>query len=147
MAIGLERQEERDPGFTLIELLVVIIIIGILATIAIPIFLNQRKKGYDAAAKSDLRNLSSFEEIYLNDFNSYGSMTELQTKEPKVGVSSGVTLTIEHIDGLTGYCLSAVHSAGNGTWYYDSQGGGLQPKGSTGCPVTTTGPSGGSLVG
>ena len=42
--------EERDEGFTLIELLVVIIIIGILAAIAIPVFLNQRNKGYDSQA-------------------------------------------------------------------------------------------------
>ncbi|MDX6198934.1 MAG: type pilus assembly protein PilA, partial [Actinomycetota bacterium] len=51
-------KEENEGGFTLIELLVVIIIIGILAAIAIPVFLNQRKKGYDAAAKSDLRNFA-----------------------------------------------------------------------------------------
>ena len=53
--------EEREEGFTLIELLVVIIIIGILAAIAIPVFLNQRKKGYDAQAKSDLRNLATLQ--------------------------------------------------------------------------------------
>ena len=45
---------EKDQGFTLIELLVVMIIIGILAAIAIPVFLNQRKKAVDTAAKSDV---------------------------------------------------------------------------------------------
>ena len=49
--------QEKDQGFTLIELLVVIIIIGILAAIAIPLFLNQRKKAVDTAARSDASTL------------------------------------------------------------------------------------------
>src|SRR5690348_14588688 len=66
-------QEENEGGFTLIELLVVIIIIGILAAIAIPVFLNQRQKGWDAAVKSDLRNAATAEETWLTDNGSYTS--------------------------------------------------------------------------
>jgi len=64
-------QEEREGGFTLIELLVVIIIIGILAAIAIPVFLNQRKKAVDASMKSDARTVANEEETYFTDFQSY----------------------------------------------------------------------------
>jgi len=138
--------ERRDAGFTLIEMLVVILIIAILAAVAIPIFLSQRAKSYDAAAKNDLRNMSSFEEIYLNDFDSYGTAIDVQTNEPRMAISPGVTLSVVHVNGNQGYCLSAKHSASSTTWFYDSLGGGLQAAGD-GCTAVTTGPAGGSLTG
>ncbi len=124
--------DEKDEGFTLIELLVVIIIIGILAAIAIPVFLNQRKKGYDAQAKSDLRNAATAEETWLTDKGAYSaSTTELGTVGWKTSPNSTLSIVSTRgtpvapaTTGSDSYCLKAV-SASTAIFYYDSNNGGL----------------------
>ena len=62
---------QDEKGFTLIELLVVILIIGILAAIALPAFLNQREKAQDSEAKSDVRTAQTAMETYYTDNQTY----------------------------------------------------------------------------
>ena len=62
-------QEEKEGVFTLIELLVVMIIIGILAAIAIPVFLNQRAKARDTSTKADVSTIGKEIATYFVDGN------------------------------------------------------------------------------
>jgi type IV pilus assembly protein PilA len=139
------RDRRGDHGFTLVELLVVIIIIGILAAIAIPVFLGQRQKGYDAQAKANLRALADSEESYLVSNNAYGTIAELQASGAEISRSQLVTLSVVRYTREASYCLSAKHAGSPTTWYWDSLAGGLQTASTGGCPTVTTGTTGDSL--
>jgi type IV pilus assembly protein PilA len=94
-------QDER--GFTLIELLVVILIIGILAAIALPAFLNQREKAQDSEAKSNVRTAQTAMETYFTDNQTYvgADAAALRTIEPALSNATGLTVTTPTATGYT----------------------------------------------
>jgi prepilin-type N-terminal cleavage/methylation domain-containing protein len=134
---------EREAGFTLIELLVVIIIIGILAAIAIPIFLNQRKKGYVAADKAELNSISIAEESYATDFNGLygGTLAQVQTEGYNVSTpftgSGSVTFTLDAAKDA--WCATVLNSAQPGIHYSQSSGTGVAAQGTCSAGVFTAG--------
>jgi type IV pilus assembly protein PilA len=108
----LRRRAEDEKGFTLIELLVVILIIGTLAVIAIPLFLNQTAKANDASAKSQLNTAATTMHACATDNSgSYTScsLSVIEAGEPSLSTTDPVLTVVSAT--TNGYTLTSSVSA------------------------------------
>lgn len=113
------RQNSR--GFTLVELLVVTVLIGLLAAIALPKFVNTRQKSMLASMKSDLRNMATAQENYFTTYYTYSN----NINSFDFNMTEHVSITIPEADN-SGWRATATHSGAPGKtceiYYGDASG-------------------------
>jgi type IV pilus assembly protein PilA len=115
----LKRLRERagsEKGFTLIELLVVMLILGILAAIAIPAFLNQRGKANDATMKAQARTMQTAIETYATDNNTYVGATCLALNRIEPTIPNPCTNPPDTLS-VNGYRVRSNAATGTGNIY------------------------------